>query len=204
MNNSPALWDHLLKYVPKGSALMGGAVVDYLLGVPVNDYDIFYPYHPGQGFILPGDWKLTEANFNDPVWIKEHEEAYLQGVDEFGNHPIATVYEYMVDGIHKVQLIGVHYEKVVTHLKNFDHSLTLASYDKKGMFVHQKVFESYDNKIIKYVSKNHEAKAVMKSLARAHKKAAKVGIDFDWQFEGFDPDPVPVKIAINGIGGFDF
>lgn len=193
--NSPALWDKFLQYVPKGSALMGGAIIDYLLGIPVNDYDIFYPYKPGQGFILPGGWVMTEANFNDPVWIKEHEEMYLQGIDEFGNHPISSVIEYVVDGEHKVQLIGVNYDKAVKHLKNFDHSLTLASYDSKGMFVHKKVFESKDNHVIEYVNKNHEAKAVMKSMVRAQKKIAKMPFDgHAWELTGFHMDPVVPKL----------
>jgi hypothetical protein len=196
MNNSPALWDKLLKQVPKGSALMGGAVVDYLIGAPVNDYDIFYAYHPGEGWLFPGNWVMTKANFNDPVWIKEHEEMYLQGIDEFGNHPISSVIEYLVDGEHKVQMIGVNYDNPIKHLKNFDHSLTLASYDAKGMFVHKKVFQSYESKVIEYVSKNLEQGAVVKSLARAHKKAAKFGIEHDWQYKGFIPKP---KVALGGI-----
>jgi hypothetical protein len=196
MNNSPALWDKLLKQVPKGSALMGGAVVDYLLGLPVNDYDIFYTYKPGQGHIFPGNWQMSEAYFNDPVWIKQHEEMYMQGVDEFGNHPISSVVEYLVDGEHKVQMIGVNYLDPLKHLKNFDHSLTLASYDAKGMFVHKKVFQSYESKIIEYVSKNLAADAVQKSLMRAHKKAAKIGIEHDWQYKGFIPKP---KVALGGI-----
>jgi hypothetical protein len=202
MNNCPALWDDLLKQVPKGSALMGGAIIDYLLGIPVNDYDIFYSYKPGQGFILPGNWVPTMANFNDPVWIEQHEAQYKQGIDEFGNHPISVVYEYMVDGIHKVQLIGVNYDNPLKHLKNFDHSLTLASYDAKGMFVHKKVFESKDNHIITYVSKNKEAKAVMKSMARAQKKIGKMPFDgHAWELQGFDPAPVPV---LQGFEALDF
>lgn len=189
--NSPALWDKLLQYVPKGSALMGGAIIDYLLGIPVNDYDIFYSYHPGQGFILPGNWVPTKAEFNNPVWVKEHENQYAQGVDEFGNHPISVVYEYLVDGEHKVQLIGVNYDKPIKHMKNFDHSLTLASYDAKGMFVHKKVFESKDNHIITYVNKNMEANAVIKSIGRAQKKIAKMPFDgHAWELQGFNPDPV--------------
>ena len=94
MNNSPALWEKLLKQAPKGSVLMGGAIVDYLIGIPVNDYDIFYTYKPGQGFVLPVTWVMSEAYFNDPAWIKEHEEMYMQGVDENGTQPISSVTEY--------------------------------------------------------------------------------------------------------------
>lgn len=188
---------------------MGGAIIDYLLGLPVNDYDIFYPYHPGQGILLDDTWVPTAADFNDPAWVKEHEEQYLQGIDEFGNHPIATVFEYLVEDEHKVQLIGVHYDNPLKHMKNFDHSLTLASYNSRGMFVSKKVFESTGNHVIKYVNKNHEFNTVMKSLVRAQKKIAKMPFDgHEWELEGFDFEPAaPVKIqlgAVQNAGNFDF
>lgn len=203
--NKPALWDKLLKVAPKGSALMGGAIVDYLLGLQVNDYDIFYTYYPGMGMLLPADWVMTPVNFNDPAWMKEHEEMYLQGVDEFGNNPISSVIEYMVAGEHKVQLIGVNYDNPIKHLKNFDHSLTLASYNSKGMFVSKKVFESHDSHVIEYVNKNHEAKAVEKSILRAKKKIAKMEFDgHAWELKGFDPEVAVVKVPMGGqaVGNF--
>lgn len=206
--NKPALWDELLSHAPKGSALMGGAIVDYLLGLPVHDYDVFYPYQPGPGLILPVNWVLTEADFNDPVFIKEHEEMYLQGIDEFGNHPISIVQEYLVAGEHKVQMIGVNYDNPIKHMKNFDHSLTLASYNSKGMFVSSKVFKSYANHTIEYVSKNLEAKAVARSFIRAKKKIAKIPDDGNaWELKGFNPNPIPIKLQLHvaqPVGDFDF
>ena len=92
-----------------------------------------------------------------------------------------------MDGQYKVQLIGLNYDNPIKHLKNFDHSLTLASYDSKGLFVHKKVFESFDNKVIEYVSKNLDADAVNKSLIRACNKAAKIGVDYDWQLQRVHP-----------------
>lgn len=189
MTNNPQLWDKLLAAAPQGSALMGGAIVDYLLGIPVNDYDIFYTYIPGHQYILPASWVPTEAKFNDLQWVKEHEEAYLQGIDENGNHPISTVFEYLVDGEHKVQLIGVNYDNPTKHLKNFDHSLTLATYTAKGMFVHKKVFQSKESNTIEYISKNKEIGAVTKSLIRAQKKIKRLGAAYGehqaWTYKGF-------------------
>jgi len=209
MMNSPQLWDQLLAVAPKGSALMGGAIIDYLLGIPVNDYDIFYTYHPGMGHLFPDNWKMTNADFNDPVWVKEHDEWYLQGVDEAGNNPISSVIEYLVDGAHKVQMVGVNYAKPLKHLANFDHSLTLASYTTKGMFVSKKVFQSSDTNTITYVSNNKSPDAVAKSFVRAQKKAARIG--GDWQFKGFEVKakqknplfkwidvPGPGEVLING------
>ena len=195
MVNSPALWDKLLKHAPKGSALMGGAVVDYLLGIPVNDYDIFYTYKPGLGFILPDSWVPTEADFNDPVWAEQHQEQYMQGVGDNGHNPISIVHEYMVDGEHKVQMIGVNYQNPIKHMNNFDHSLTLASYTTKGLFVSKKVFQSYDSKTIEYVSGNKTAAAINKSIARAQKKVQRLAVAqgdpglVAWEYKGFIPMP---------------
>lgn len=196
MVNNPALWDKLLADAPQGSALMGGAIIDYLLGIPVHDYDIFYTYKPGPGLQLPVTWVPTEADFNNPEFVKAHEEMYLQGIDEQGNHPISIVQEYLVDGEHKVQMIGVNYANPLKHLQNFDHSLTLASYNNKGMFVHKKVFQSKETQTITYVSKNKEIGAVNKSFIRANKKIARfpqVGVG--WKLKGFDPVVKPQKLV---------
>lgn len=183
--NSPILWERLLGDAPKGSVLMGGAVVDYIAGHEAKDYDIFYSYKPGLQPVLPEKWVLSEAQFNDPEWVAQHHEQYLQGVDANGNSPISTVYEYIVAGLHKVQLIGVNYDNPLDHLKNFDHSLTLGWYTKNGMSVHRKVFESLHTKVIRYVSKNLDKKAVSKSYARALNKAHKYGPDAGWLYGGF-------------------
>lgn len=188
MVNSPKLWDKLLAAAPKGSALMGGAIIDYLLGIVPHDFDIFYTYKPGMQHIFPGNWVQTAVNFNDPVWIKEHAEMYLQGIDEHGNPPISSVTEYMVDDEHKVQMVGVHYDDPLKHFQNFDHSLTLATYNNRGMFVHKKVFQSKENHTITYVSKNKEIGAVNKSLIRAQAKIARLPLDgHGWELKGFVP-----------------
>lgn len=192
MVNEPKLWDKLLAESPKGSVLMGGAVIDYMFATHVNDYDIFYSYQPGVDLNIPANWTMTEVKFNDPEWIKAHEEAYLQGVDENGANPISTVYEYLVDGEHKVQLIGVNYDNPLKHMRNFDHSLTLGSYTKNGMTIHRKVFESIDNHTVTYVSKNHDLHAVTRSLERAQKKTLKMPFG-DWQYVGFFALPKKVE-----------
>jgi len=173
MANGPKLWMKLISEAPKNSVLMGGAVVDYAYSVHLQpkDYDIFYTYQVGLP-VLPPNWvKLDQDNQNE----------YEQGN---GNH-IGSVYDYLVDGVYRIQLIGVHFIDPKQHFKSFDHSLTLGVFSNKGMFIHRKAFESVQNETIEYISKNKEPKAVAKSLARAQKKADKYG----WlnpQFKGFD------------------
>lgn len=43
MTNGPELWTKVLEHFPKGATIAGGAVRDYLLGVPPKDIDVFLP-----------------------------------------------------------------------------------------------------------------------------------------------------------------
>lgn len=195
MKNSPELWADLLAQSPPGSVLMGGAIVDYIQDVIPNDYDIFHTYKP-QPMFVPKNWKLTDQDFNNPDWVDVHEEQYLQGVDDHGNHPVGSINEYLVDDKYKVQLIGVQYADPKFHFRNFDHSLTLARFSKNGLWVNNKVFESINMQMIEYVSKNKNPAAVARSRARAQNKADKYG----WKhpiFVGFPADipPAPAPIA---------
>lgn len=182
--NDQKLWSSLLKQSPKDSILMGGAIVDCIAGVKPKDYDIFYPYKFPNKWDKPNNWKLTDADFNDPEWVKEHDAWYAQGEDAAGQQTIASVIEYLVDGQHTVQLIGVWYDDAREHLKNFDHSLTLGYYsDSRGLFVHPKVFKSFDDHIITYVNKNQKQEQKDRSFIRALKKADKYG--GEWIYSGF-------------------
>ena len=181
--NGPKLWQKLLDSAPKGAIIMGGAVVDYVLDVEPKDFDIFFTDRPGALAVIPAGWQLTEQDFNNPVWRAEHHEQYLQGVDGDGNMPIVTINEYLVD-VRLVQMIGVHYPNPRQHFRNFDHSMTLAYFSEKGLFVSRKVFESIATKTITYVSTNQDPIAKAKSLARAKKKAARYG--GNWSFIGFE------------------
>jgi hypothetical protein len=174
MQNGPKLWAHLLFDAPKGSVLMGGAIVDYLAGVTPKDYDIFHTYHVGEPHVPPW-WKKTEAHFNDPNWAEAHQDQYLQGLNANGGKLIGSVYEYLVDGKYRVQLIGVNYADPKQHFHNFDHSLTLGRFSQNGLWIHKIVFESLETETVTYVSKNKDPKTVARSLKRATDKAMTYG-----------------------------
>lgn len=206
MNNGPKLWNKLLAEAPtKEPVLMGGAVIDYEFGYKVNDYDIFFSYIPAILFNLPPNWKMTDADFNDPVWLAEHEAHYLQGIEGNGDHPISSVHEYLVDGEYKVQLIGVKYADPAEHFKNFDHSLTLGRYTKNGMFVHRKAFDSVENQVVEYVSNNHSIAAVTRSINRVYKKLDRWGLGHGpWDLKNFTvnealPVHAPAQPAWGGL-----
>jgi len=191
MDNGPKLWANLIKEAPKGSILMGGAVVDYIAGVKPKDYDIFHIYKEGQP-ILPPWWK-----FQPPVDIDIHHEEYIAVENPKGTHPIGSIYNYLVYDKYKVQLIGVFYDDPKSHFKNFDHSLTLGRWSQNGLFIHEKVFQSLEDKAIEYVSKNKSAKAIARSMDRAKAKAEKYGF----------VDPIYKNFVGNGIQvveGFEF
>lgn len=175
MDNGPKLWSDLIKQAPPGSVLMGGAVVDYIVGVEPKDFDIFHTYKVGPVQGLPPWWVPTEANFNDPVWVEKHQELYKQGIGDNGQHMIGSVYEYMVDGLYKVQLIGVMHVDPKMHFRTFDHTLTLGRYSKNGMWVHGKVFGSIETKSVEYISKDKHPDAVSRSLKRAMSKVERYG-----------------------------
>lgn len=185
MNNGPKLWNKLLLEAPPTSLLMGGAVIDWHLGHEAKDYDIFHTYKPGEP-VVPHTWEM-KVDFNDEAWLEQHQNEYLQGIDADNNNPIGSIYEYLVDGEHKVQLIGVNYLNPAFHMKNFDHSLTLGRYTKAGLFIHKKVFDSIHSHVVQYVSKNNDPKAVLRSYNRAKAKTKKYsgGHDGNWDFKGF-------------------
>lgn len=177
MKNGPKLWTKLLNEAPKGSVLMGGAVVDFNYGHEAIDYDIFHEYKVGMP-IVPVNWKFIEGNYN---------EEYKQGLKADGNHAIGSVYNYIVDGEHTVQLVGVHYHDPIHHFYNFDHSLTLGRFTKSGMFIHAEVFRAMQTHEVRYLSKNKNPEAIAKSLARARKKTTRYsgGHEGHWTFKGF-------------------
>jgi hypothetical protein len=198
------LWNKLLAQSPKGSILMGGAVVDSLWSKTPKDYDIFYSYKPAAAldWEVPENWKLTEADYNNPEWVAQHQAEYAQGIDENGHNPISSVLEYLVDDEHLVQLVGVNYDKPVKHFKNFDHSFTLGWYNKTGLFIHKEVFRAQQSHTVRYVSKNKDPNAVSKSLDRAIAKVNKYEPWEFWDFEGFDiplAAEVPVQQAVAGV-----
>lgn len=205
MNNGPKVWNRLLNSCPDNSLVMGGAVIDWWLGHKPNDIDIFYPYKHGGGpfAITPPGWVLSDADFNDPVWVAEHDAQYMQGVDKNGDHPICVVTEYIVDGDLKVQMIAVNYKNAAEHFKNFDHTLTLGRYSKNGLFIHRKVFETMATHVVQYVSKDRSALSIVRSLERAKKKTTKYsgGHEGDWDFEGFTIQQPKKNAFLQGIFG---
>lgn len=172
----------LLSEAPKGSVLMGGAIIDAVAGYQPKDFDIFHSYHVGEPEV-PANWVKTAADFNDPVWIIQHNKDYMQGLGEEGQKVIGSVYEYVVAKAWTVQLIGVNYADPNEHFKNFDHSLTLGRFSKSGMFVHKKVFESLENNTVEYVSKNYSPAARHRSRDRAVAKTKRYG--GIWTLKGF-------------------
>lgn len=182
MMHDTGVWLDLLSQAPKGSILMGGAVIDFIAGYQPKDFDIFHSYELGEP-IVPDNWVKTAVDYNDPVWIVQHNKDYMQGLGEQGQKVIGSVYEYLVDEIYLVQLIGVNYADPNEHFKNFDHSLTLGRFNKSGMFVHKKVFESLENNTIQYVSKNKSQAARHRSRDRALAKTNRYG--GNWTLKGF-------------------
>jgi hypothetical protein len=181
--NCPELWSQLLSEAPKGSVIMGGAIVDWVAGIQPKDIDIFHTYQVGTPDV-PAHWQYIEMDWNDPVKKAAHEQEYQ--LDAEGKHnSIGSVYEYKVNG-YTVQMIGVHYDDPREQFKKFDHSLTLGSFSDNGLFIHTDVFSSLQDKTVHYYGKVGDNRAA-RSFSRALKKINRIdhGNMNAWAFKGF-------------------
>lgn len=188
--NGPNLWSKLLHEAPEGSAIMGGAIVDwawserfYKVKEP-KDIDIFHTYRHGMP-VVPNYWKFLEMDYNDPIKKAAHDAEYLLKQDG-GHGEIGSVYDYDLGDYH-VQLIGVHYADPRQYIAKFDHSLTLGMFSKDGLCIHANVFESFKNKTVTYLGKpgdNGSTKAIVRALNKIQRlDPVNVGA---WEFAGFD------------------
>lgn len=183
MTNHPTLWDSLLDKAPAGSILMGGAVRDMYVGKEAKDYDIFYPYMISVVPEIPG-WKYLPRDPHDQAKIDEDYD--IEPADGTPN-PIAAVYDYDVAianlDIIRVQLIGLHYIKPKEHFKNFDHTLTLAAYTDKGLFIDKRLMQSIENNTVTLINNMNPEK----SLQRAKKVIERIDPHGapNWTYQGF-------------------
>lgn len=181
MINRPRNWNKLLKAAPQGSVLMGGAIRDWLVDREAKDFDIFHTYEFGVPQI--DGWVYKE----NPD-LEAHQAEYDIGDP---NGPIGSVYDYevlIVDDFWgprsvKVQLIGVIYDDPTKHFGSFDHTLTLGLYSKHGLYVDQRMFDSFNTKSVTCTNNSKPEK----SLLRAKKAVAKISLEGaeDWNYLGF-------------------
>jgi len=120
--NGPALWDAILARFPAGSIVAGGAVRDYLLGVPAKDVDVF----------------LSVTNWPDSG-LEGFERLGSDRADEYAAMPtICIVQRGRIGGV-QVDAVGVFirsdpmgYEDAFTPqavIETFDFGLTRCWYD---------------------------------------------------------------------------
>lgn len=80
MENGPELWDAILSRMPKGAVVAGGAVRDYLLGVPPKDIDVFWHATAVPQTDIPFDLDCIQPDPRSGLWridsIFERKEEY--------------------------------------------------------------------------------------------------------------------------------
>jgi hypothetical protein len=178
MNNSPMLWQEFLTYMPKGSLLAGGAVVDFVFGHLAKDFDIFVNKNAVMAE-LPGNWKYVP-----PVDMVAHLAEYdIEAKD--GTNPILAVEDFDVDfggTIYRVQRITLDCDPI-DHIKSFDHSLTLGVFGPSGLKVSGRVFKSMQTKTVELLNN----KRPEKSMLRAQRKIIKLDPEGQnmWAFKGW-------------------
>lgn len=122
MLNGPELWDHILKVLPKGCIIAGGAIRDYMLKWPPRDIDVFC----GSDTPLPA-WNNGRNNFREIPIPEEKRKEY----EALGNgQEVAVVQRGEIAGwtVDYVQLVKekVKWTDVVSR---FDLSITCGAYD---------------------------------------------------------------------------
>lgn len=169
--NGPELWRKILAGAPAGSVIMGGAIVDYVLGIQPKDFDVYCPIDAP--FPLGTTWKLA----GNPADYKEYQDV---------DFPIKSICNYTDHGV-KIQLMQTYSNDPTKVFKHFDHSLTKGLYSKKGIFVSDCVYKTLETGEVRFVGKTESVEKRYKSLLRAHAKIAKYdpqGFD-NWKFINF-------------------
>ncbi len=115
IENGPALWDTILARFPPGAVIAGGAVRDYLLGVPAKDVDVFlrsidWPSSGFNGFASLADNLDAEYAAMQMIEVVQHGRIAGAEVDVIGVH--------LPDGFSAERLIA-----------QFDFGLTRCWYD---------------------------------------------------------------------------
>jgi hypothetical protein len=146
---------------------MGGAIVDSLVGAVPKDYDIFCTKRVGWN--IPQNWKYIKPENADQIKARQAE---YDIENKQGLNPIKEVNDFDVeldDKIIRVQLIYVDYDDARKHLKNFDHTLTLAWFSKNGVYIHRKVFESLNTKTVTLLNNKKPEKSKLRALKKIEK-----------------------------------
>lgn len=127
MTGGPDFWRRLLREMPEGAIVAGGAVRDYLLGVEPKDIDVFYPspaYHAWRvkagtlGFAPLGDDRREEYAALPAIDIVERATFEGVTVDAIG---------IAVTELSAFTALGV--------VQGFDFGITRCWFDANGLHV---------------------------------------------------------------------
>lgn len=156
------LFDTILSHVPVGAVIAGGAVRDYVVGVPHRDIDVFVPYHE--------DHNLTwRERVNDPRWRWTtnpnngwiYDEAYAQNLnrgvfeyDQLVDDIINSVSQYSFQD-NTVQVIVLSPRRTIQqHLDSFDMGICQAVYANGGIQLSNAFLSDWKSQTITPINPN--------------------------------------------------
>lgn len=166
MANGPTVWDEILRTVPAGSIIAGGAVRDYALDLVPKDIDVWYRQDLGV-LEIPGHYRPVITN------IIQQEEynglAHIISIDD---------YEFDVIGENtptRVQYISVALNDPRQVVMNFDHSLCLAMYDGQALHFHKEFSEGVRTRTIRILNERN----TQRTLERIDRFTFKTGVEWN-------------------------
>lgn len=97
--NGPVLWNEILKQMPAGAIIAGGAVRDYLLGYEPKDIDVFVHHSAsidhGKDFIFTGpnkDFIFTGPNADRDAEYVGNAAPFAVMNYQYANLPVQVIY----------------------------------------------------------------------------------------------------------------
>ncbi len=172
MRNCPSFWTVLLQDLPPGAIVAGGAVRDYLLGVPPKDIDIF---------VETSEWDKPDDFFSlDGRAEKDQEYGMMSNIDVVAR---GTRFGYQVDLI-GITLPNARHVTGKNLVPTFDFGITRCWFD--GLGLHE-TNESRIDRCRQTVTLFHDDR-MDRALARFDRFNARMGGTYKLQ-------PATTKIA---------
>jgi hypothetical protein len=145
-DNGPELWSKILAQMPAGAVVAGGAVRDYLLGVPPKDIDVFMGTPAEIQDPPTQDRYFTEA-FDarsglyriDSVWERQEEYAALTHIDLVSS---GTLFGWKVDAV-----VLTNFTTGDALIEDFDFGITRSWFSpERGLVESQLAFDDMTNR----------------------------------------------------------
>lgn len=153
------LFNSILDRMPIGSVIAGGAVRDYVLGMPHRDIDVFIPHH----VVVEGElWDAADPRFRFTTRGWRFDETYARTI-RAGNHEydqmeaghILGVSLYHDQDNNQINLIELNADRAIQdHLDAFDLGICQAAYAGGGVQLSDNFLRDWKDRRVTLVNPN--------------------------------------------------